>query len=102
MRVSPLSWVAISPSKGLQRVWLYRGTRLGPERQCVIFSDMKDDHMRTWCAARGVETYRRPSNKANATPSTPRPVNRCEHATSRVVRQKQRARCPFLQATGAA
>lgn len=55
----------------------------------LIFSDMKDDHMRQWSHASGVRTYRRPSGKANGSAFDRRHrLVSCEHATSRVVRQK--------------
>ncbi len=55
----------------------------------LIFSDMKDDHMRCWSAARGIETFRKPSNKANGnTFDRQGRLVSCEHATSRVVRQE--------------
>jgi gluconolactonase len=55
----------------------------------IIWSDMKHDHMRSWSAERGVQTYRKPSNKANG--NTYDAQNRlvsCEHGTSRVVREE--------------
>ncbi|HUP95590.1 MAG TPA: SMP-30/gluconolactonase/LRE family protein [Burkholderiales bacterium] len=58
-------------------------------RKRLIWSDMKHDHMRSWSPERGVETYRKPSNKANG--STYDPQGRlvsCEHDTSRVVREE--------------
>ncbi len=53
----------------------------------LIFSDMPGDHMRRWTAAKGIETFRQPSNKANgnAYDGQGRIVT-CEHATSRVTR----------------
>ena len=57
--------------------------------QRLIFSDMKDDHMRCWSAAQGVATFRKPSNKANGnTYDRERRLISCEHATSRVVREE--------------
>ena len=58
-----------------------------PRERHLIFSDMPDDHMRSWSAAGGVTTFRRPSNKANGNAYDPagRLVT-CEHATSRVTR----------------
>ncbi len=55
----------------------------------LIWSDMKDDHMRCWSAQRGVRTYRKPSNKANGSTydASGRLVS-CEHGTSRVVREE--------------
>ena len=59
-------------------------------RAQVIWSDMKDDHMRCWSAARGVQTYRRPSNKANGnTYDAQGRLVSCEHGTSRVVREER-------------
>ncbi|HEV7390295.1 MAG TPA: SMP-30/gluconolactonase/LRE family protein, partial [Burkholderiales bacterium] len=34
-------------------------------RKQLIWSDMKHDHMRCWSPQRGVQTYRKPSDKAN-------------------------------------
>lgn len=55
----------------------------------LIFSDMKDDHMRCWSNAMGITTFRRPSSKANgnAFDRSGRLIT-CEHATSRVVREE--------------
>ena len=59
-------------------------------RRQLIWSDMKHDHMRSWSAERGVETYRRPSNKANGNTYDPQGrLVSCEHATSRVVREER-------------
>lgn len=53
----------------------------------LIFSDMKDDHMRAWSAGAGITTFRKPSNKANGnTYDSQGRLVTCEHATSRVVR----------------
>lgn len=54
----------------------------------LIFSDMKQDCMRSWSAEKGVAVYRQPSNKANgnAIDRQGRLLS-CEHVTSRVVRQ---------------
>jgi len=55
----------------------------------LIFSDMNHDHMRSWSAARGTETFRKPSNRANGnTYDREGRLVSCEHATSRVVRQE--------------
>ena len=58
-------------------------------RRQLIWSDMKHDHMRCWSSERGVQTYRKPSNKANgnAFDAQGRLVS-CEHGTSRVVREE--------------
>lgn len=59
-------------------------------RRRLIWSDMKHDHMRSWSAGRGVETYRKPSNKANGNTYDPQGLLvSCEHATSRGVREKR-------------
>ncbi len=53
----------------------------------LIFSDMPGDHMRRWSAASGIETFRRPSNKANGNAYDRQGrIVTCEHATSRVTR----------------
>ena len=54
----------------------------------LIFSDMKQDCMRSWSAAEGIATFRQPSNKVNgnAFDASGRLLS-CEHSTSRVVRQ---------------
>ena len=54
----------------------------------LIFSDMKDDHMRCWRDGAGIATYRKPSRKANgnAFDRAGRLIS-CEHETSRVVRE---------------
>ena len=55
----------------------------------IIWSDMKHDHMRSWSAERGVQTYRKPSNKANGNTYDARGrLVSCEHGTSRVVREE--------------
>ncbi len=59
----------------------------------LIFSDMKDDHMRCWSAEHGVRTYRKPSNKANGnTFDGAGHLITCEHATSRVVCEENEGR----------
>jgi len=64
-------------------VWDRAGARL-------IFSDMKQDHMRSWREGAGLATFRRPSNKANGnTYDRQGRLLSCEHATSRVVRQEK-------------
>lgn len=68
-------------------------------RAQVIFSDMKHDHMRCWSAAQGVRTYRHPSNKANGnTYDGNGLLVSCEHATSRVVREKPSGELEVLTA----
>ena len=53
----------------------------------LIFSDMKQDCMRSWSASRGVATFRQPSNKANGNAfDREGRLLSCEHVTSRVVR----------------
>jgi gluconolactonase len=60
-----------------------------PVGKRLIFSDMKDDHMRTWSRAHGIGTFRKPTNKANGnTYDRQGRLLSCEHATSRVVRQE--------------
>ena len=55
----------------------------------IIWSDMKHDHMRSWSAEGGVQTYRKPSNKANGnTYDAQGRLVSCEHGTSRVVREE--------------
>jgi gluconolactonase len=83
----------ISSKGNLERVATGFGFTEGPvwdaANNRLIFSDMKHDHMRTWSKAAGVQTFRKPSNKANG--NTFDPAGRlvsCEHATSRVVRQE--------------
>lgn len=64
-------------------VWDRAGARL-------IFSDMKQDHMRSWRDGAGLGTFRKPSNKANGnTYDRQGRLLSCEHATSRVVRQEK-------------
>lgn len=59
-------------------------------RSQIIWSDMKDDHMRCWSPAAGVRTYRKPSNKANGnTYDAAGRLVSCEHGTSRVVREER-------------
>jgi hypothetical protein len=58
-------------------------------RSQLIWSDMQHDHMRSWSAARGIRTYRKPSRKANGnTYDAQGRLVSCEHATSRVVREE--------------
>ncbi len=66
-------------------------------RKQLVWSDMKDDHMRCWSAERGVRTYRKPSNKANGNTydSQGRLVS-CEHGTSRVVREERDGKLTVL------
>ena len=53
----------------------------------LIFSDMPSDHMRRWSAKGGIETFRKPCNKANGnTFDAQGRLLTCEHATSRVTR----------------
>jgi gluconolactonase len=56
----------------------------------LVFSDMKHDHMRSWTAPGGIETFRKPCQKANgnALDREGRLLS-CEHSTSRVVRQER-------------
>lgn len=62
-------------------VWDARNRRL-------IFSDMKQDCMRSWSAEQAIATFRRPSNKANGNAFDHKGrLLSCEHVTSRVVRQ---------------
>ena len=57
------------------------------QQRRLIFSDMKHDHMRCWSERGGIETFRRPCNKANGnTFDRQGRLVSCEHATSRVVR----------------
>jgi gluconolactonase len=57
-------------------------------RKRLIFSDMADDHIRWWSREAGLNTFRRPSNKANGgTFDRQHRLLHCEHSTSRVVRQ---------------
>jgi gluconolactonase len=59
-------------------------------RRQLIWSDMKHDHMRSYSAARGVQTYRKPSDKANGnTYDREGRLVSCEHGTSRVVREEK-------------
>ena len=63
----------------------------------LIWSDMKHDHMRSWSPQRGVETYRKPSNKANGNTYDPQGrLVSCEHGTSRVVREEVDGRLTVL------
>ena len=63
----------------------------------LIWSDMKDDHMRCWSTARGVQTYRKPSNKANGnTYDAQGRLVSCEHGTSRVVREERDGKLTVL------
>ncbi len=58
-----------------------------PRERHLIFSDMPGDHMRRWRADGGIETFRRPSNKANGNAYDRQGrIVTCEHATSRVTR----------------
>lgn len=62
-------------------VWDTKNNRL-------IFSDMKHDHMRSWNASAGIQTFRQPSNRANGNAfDTSGKLLSCEHVTSRVVRE---------------
>lgn len=55
----------------------------------LIFSDIPASHMRRWSPDKGVESFRKPTNKANghAYDRQGRIVT-CEHATSRVTRSE--------------
>lgn len=58
-----------------------------PGERHLTFSDMPGDHMRRWSSTAGVETFRRPSNKANGNAWDRKGrIVTCEHATSRVTR----------------
>lgn len=66
-------------------------------RRQLIWSDMKHDHMRSWSAERGVQTYRKPSNKANGNTYDPQGrLVSCEHGTSRVVREERDGKMTVL------
>jgi len=54
---------------------------------CLIFSDIRGNHMRKWSAKNGITTFRFPSNKANgnALDKQGRLIT-CEHANWRIVR----------------
>ncbi len=57
--------------------------------QRLIFSDIPGDAMYQWSRSDGVQTFRRPSNKANGlTWDRDGRLLSCEHATSRVTRQE--------------
>jgi gluconolactonase len=67
------------------------------KRAQLIWSDMKHDHMRCWSVERGVQTYRKPSNKANGnTYDAAGLLVSCEHGTSRVVREEADGRLTVL------
>lgn len=82
---------AVDPTAELEQVAtgfaFTEGPIWHPGEGTLIFSDMPGDVMRRWSAAKGVEEFRRPSNKANgnAYDGQGRIVT-CEHATSRVTR----------------
>lgn len=66
-------------------------------RSRLVFSDMNHDHMRSWSASAGLQTYRRPSNRANGnTFDRQGRLVSCEHATSRVVREEADGRMTVL------
>lgn len=66
-------------------------------RRQLIWSDMKHDHMRCWSETRGVQTYRKPSNKANGNTYDARGrLVSCEHGTSRVVREESNGELTVL------
>jgi gluconolactonase len=66
-------------------------------RKQLIWSDMQHDHMRSWSPAQGVQTYRKPSNKANGnTYDAHGRLVSCEHATSRVVREERDGKLTVL------
>ena len=84
----------VSSDVKVQRVATGFGFTEGPvwdrKRNRLVFSDMKDDHVRCWSEADGLSTFRKPSNKANGnTFDCQGRLVTCEHATSRVVRQEQ-------------
>ncbi len=55
--------------------------------ECLVFSDMPGDVMRTWSAEGGVRVFRQPSNMANGnTYDRQGRLITCEHAASRVTR----------------
>lgn len=91
----------VSSDVEVQRVATGFGFTEGPvwdqKKKRLIFSDMKDDHMRCWNKADGTSTFRKPSNKANgnAFDRQGRLVT-CEHATSRVVREEQNGSISIL------
>ena len=68
-----------------------------PYERHLIFSDMPGDHMRIYRAGRGIETFRRPSNKANGnTYDGEGRLVTCEHATSRVTRTEKNGQIKAL------
>jgi gluconolactonase len=81
----------VDPTAELERLatgFLFTEGPLWDGREnCLLFSDMPGDIIRRWSAARGIETFRSPSNKANGlTWDREGRLLACEHATSRVTR----------------
>ena len=82
----------ISPDSPTERLATGFGFTEGPvwdaPNDRLLFSDMKQDHMRSWSEREGIRTYRKPSNKANGNVfDRQRNLLSCEHSTSRIVRQ---------------
>jgi len=94
MEIRKPEFVEIVEAGPVERVATGFGFTEGPVWDAVrgrlVFSDMKDDHMRCWSRSAGITTYRKPSHKANgnAFDRAGRLIS-CEHETSRVVREER-------------
>ena len=65
------------------------GPAWNPVDRSLVFSDIPADLRRRWTAERGGEEARRPANKCNGMAYDPAGnLVVCEHATSRVVRER--------------
>ncbi len=68
-----------------------------PTGKFLLFSDIPGDHMRRWSPARGLETFRKPSRKANGnTYDRQGRLLTCEHASSQVTRTETDGRMVSL------
>lgn len=66
------------------------GPAWNPVDRSLVFSDMPGDVRRRWTAEGGVEEVRRPANKCNGMAYDPAgDLVVCEHATSRLVRERR-------------
>lgn len=75
------------------------GPAWDPRDRSLLFSDMPGDVRRRWTAERGVEEIRRPANKCNGMAYEPTgDLAVCEHATSRLVRERRGGTVEVLDA----
>lgn len=83
----------VDPGATLERIatgcLFTEGPAWHPDDRSLVFSDMPGDVRRRWTAEAGAEEVRRPANKCNGMAYDPAGnLVVCEHATSRLVRER--------------